>query len=71
MSMASSVESDLAALAGVRILFGHQSVGDNVLDGLRDLLVHAPGALTIEALTDVGTQEPGLDPSDKAGTKGG
>ena len=43
-------------------------MGDNILDGLRDLLVHAPGTLAIEALTDVGAQEPGLDPVDTAGT---
>jgi hypothetical protein len=48
--MASSVESDLAALAGVRIFFGHQSVGDNVLDGLRALVERDPDALTISEL---------------------
>ena len=48
--MASSVDSELAALAGRRILFGHQSVGDNILQGVRELLGHQPGALTIEAL---------------------
>jgi hypothetical protein len=32
-----SVEADLKALQGKRILFGHQSVGGNILDGMKDL----------------------------------
>jgi hypothetical protein len=54
--MATSVESDLAVLSGVRIFFGHQSVGDNILQGVVELLVHQPGAMTIETLT--GTPSP-------------
>ncbi len=60
--MASSVESDLAVLSGVRIFFGHQSVGDNILQGVVELLVHQPDALTIETLTGT-TLEPPVRPS--------
>ena len=68
MSMASSVESDLAALAGVRIFFGHQSVGENILEGVRALLTAHPGALTIAALTGTAAPEPGATPSAGAET---
>jgi hypothetical protein len=64
--MASSVESDLAALAGARIFFGHQSVGDNILQGVSELLVHQPDALTIELLP--GTAAP--DPAIRSGRAG-
>ena len=64
--MASSVESDLAALAGVRIFFGHQSVGDNILQGVSELLVHQPDALTIEMLTGTAALESAI-PSTAAG----
>lgn len=32
-----TLQSDLDAIAGARIYFGHQSVGGNILDGLADL----------------------------------
>lgn len=32
-----TIDSDLAALEGIRVFFGHQSVGENILDGVRDL----------------------------------
>jgi hypothetical protein len=42
------LKADLAVLADARILFGHQSVGANVLDGVRGLVSRlGPGALTI------------------------
>ncbi len=33
---------DLKAIEGKRIYFGHQSVGNNILDGIRDILAQAP-----------------------------
>lgn len=43
----------LAKLAERRVFFGHQSVGGNLLDGLRDLLRDQPGAkLTIVESSD-------------------
>lgn len=36
--MGDGLEHDLEMLAGRRVLFGHQSVGGNILDGLRVLL---------------------------------
>lgn len=32
-----TIDSALGALAGIRVFFGHQSVGENILDGVRDL----------------------------------
>ncbi|MEZ5288140.1 MAG: hypothetical protein R2712_25755 [Vicinamibacterales bacterium] len=34
LDVAFSLDRDLAAVAGARIVFGHQSVGGNILDGL-------------------------------------
>lgn len=39
------VEADLKAIQAKRILFGHQSVGGNILDGLRDLQNANPGGV--------------------------
>jgi hypothetical protein len=58
----SSTESPLNAvaaadwdwLAGQRVFFGHQSVGQNVVDGIRDVLADHPEI----GLRLVGTQEP-------------
>ena len=38
-----TVEADLRAIAGKRILFGHQSVGGNILEGLKELQKSNPG----------------------------
>jgi hypothetical protein len=54
--MASSVESNLATLSGVRIFFGHQSVGANIVEGLRTMLESHRGALTIIELADAAGQ---------------
>jgi len=35
---------DWKALSGARIFFGHQSVGENILEGIQDLLKENPGA---------------------------
>lgn len=45
--MIATLDSNLPALAGTRIVFGHQSVGENILDGLRDLAREAGVPLTI------------------------
>ena len=50
--MASSLASDLEALRGLRIFFGHQSVGANILEGLRTLTARTPDALTISELRE-------------------
>jgi hypothetical protein len=48
--MPQTLDDDLAALRGLRIVFGHQSVGDNLLDGLRALMAGHPDALPISEL---------------------
>ena len=52
-SMNDSASIDLEYLAQSRIFFGHQSVGEDVLNGLRDLLA-APGSPSL-AIADVRT----------------
>jgi hypothetical protein len=58
-----SLEAGLDTVARQRIFFAHQSVGANILDGLRDLLR--------EAGRDVAIAEWGQSPSPNAGTPGG
>lgn len=48
--------ADWEWLAGQRIFFGHQSVGQNIVDGIRDVLADHPEI----ALKLVGTREPEL-----------
>jgi hypothetical protein len=48
--MSPTLDHDLAALRGQRIFFGHQSVGDNLLDGVRALTAGHPDALPISEL---------------------
>lgn len=49
MSM-EQLHSDLEFLSGSRVFFGHQSVGDDILDGVRDLAQKAGVALRVEAV---------------------
>lgn len=51
------VKADLQALSQARILFAHQSVGRNILDGVRDLMREAGVTLRIERF-DEGAQAP-------------
>lgn len=51
------VKADLQALSQARILFAHQSVGRNILDGVRDLMREAGVALRIERFEE-GTPAP-------------
>jgi hypothetical protein len=55
--MASSLASDLEALRGLRIFFGHQSVGANILEGVRTLTARTPDALTISGLRETDSPE--------------
>lgn len=48
--MSRTLDHDLAALRGRRIFFGHQSVGDNLINGLRALTAGHPSALPIVEL---------------------
>ena len=50
-----TLASDLASLAGARIFFAHQSVGENILEGLRELVRGAGHDIPI---VDVGTAGP-------------
>lgn len=61
MSM-EQLHSDLEFLAGSRVFFGHQSVGENILDGIRDLAQKAGVALRVEAVEAGGEapEGPGL-----------
>ncbi len=40
-----SVYDDIAALCSMKIYFAHQSVGQNIIDGLKDLARHVPGEM--------------------------
>lgn len=53
-SGASGVEEDLATLAGRRVFFGHQSIGANILDGVRELVASRRARLGVVGLEDVG-----------------
>lgn len=46
------VESDLRTVAGARVFFGHQSVGRNILDGIRMLSERTGVAIRIEEVGD-------------------
>jgi hypothetical protein len=51
----------LDRLAARRIFFGHQSVGYNILDGVKDILRDAPRAtLRVEETTEAARVEPGV-----------
>jgi hypothetical protein len=50
--MTATLDSNLAALGSLRIVFGHQSVGENILDGLRDLAREAGVPLAIATPED-------------------
>lgn len=52
-----AVKADLQAISQARILFAHQSVGRNILDGVRDLVRETGVTLRIERF-DEGTQAP-------------
>lgn len=49
---------DLARVAGTRVFFGHQSVGMNILDGVRG--VYAAHGMTVPAIGE-GRTQPGAD----------
>lgn len=57
--MSASSAPSLAALGGLRIVFGHQSVGENILEGLRDLSREARVPLTIVTPDDPPPAGPG------------
>jgi hypothetical protein len=61
MTAAESLRSELRIVAGARVLFGHQSVGRNVLDGAAKL-AHAHGVpLHIDEAGEAGADlQPGL-----------
>jgi hypothetical protein len=48
-----SLESDLQTLAQGRVFFGHQSVGEDILNGLKDLLAERQGDSSLPALAIV------------------
>lgn len=51
--MTATLDAKLAVLAGLRIVFGHQSVGENILDGLRDLAREAGVQLAVVTPDDL------------------
>ncbi len=53
------VRRDLELLAGRTVLFGHQSVGANLLDGMRELIARHGVALRIEERNRVAGMTPG------------
>lgn len=58
--MTDRLQSDLAALEGVRIFFGHQSVGENLLEGLDALQRDSPHRVAVLALDEAGDRPPGF-----------
>lgn len=48
--MTDSLAADFASLDGVRVFFGHQSVGENILDGLRALAATAGREIAVAPL---------------------
>jgi hypothetical protein len=48
----SDLKADLGVLAGARVYFGHQSVGGNILDGLRALALESGVALRVVEVPD-------------------
>jgi lysophospholipase L1-like esterase len=55
----STVQSDLKTVASARVLFAHQSVGRNILDGVRTLSAEAGVPVRIEAIADGKPLPPG------------
>ena len=59
-SLAEVTDAQWSALAGRRVFFGHQSVGQNIMDGVGEVLLAHPGIhLTVAESADVGSA-PGL-----------
>lgn len=56
------VKADLQVVSQARVFFGHHSVGNNILEGLRDLATHAGVPLRIEEIPIAGPvpEGPGL-----------
>jgi hypothetical protein len=51
--MTAPPETDLNELTGRRVFFAHQSVGENIVDGVRDLLKSSSHAWPIVTLDDI------------------
>lgn len=56
-----ALTTDLAALKDARILFGHQSVGRNILDGLKVLASRHGVELRLEEADPGGPRRPGIE----------
>ncbi|MET0065984.1 MAG: hypothetical protein ABW076_06530 [Candidatus Thiodiazotropha sp.] len=54
-----TIAEDLEALSGVRVFFAHQSVGENILEGLQELAMQQGRALPLRDLESVITQDIG------------
>jgi hypothetical protein len=59
VKMTPEMETDLRAIAASKIYFGHQSVGGNIIDGLKDLQGGAETPLRIAVLGDLALPEQG------------
>jgi hypothetical protein len=53
-------KSDLQRVAGLRILFAHQSVGGNILDGVHTLAADKAVALQVTEAADLAPSTPGM-----------
>lgn len=54
-----TIDADLAVLKKRRIYFGHQSVGNNLLDGIRDITAEATTRLVVREITKPSEVQPG------------
>jgi len=70
--MEDGLEADLRAVAAARVLFGHQSVGRNILEGLEDLqrALHPPVVRVVELGSAGVTDDRGILLHGKVGENG-
>lgn len=55
-----SLAAQLQQLSSKRVYFGHQSVGSNILDGLRDLARESKVSLPVVKADEAGKDQPGI-----------
>ena len=58
-SMAQITPAEWQALSNRRVLFGHQSVGQNILEGIESLAAHAGVKLSVTKLQEPGSANGG------------
>jgi hypothetical protein len=68
---ASRLEQDLEIVKKLRIYFGHQSVGDNIIEGMKEVIASSNAAtLNFVTLGDIGSPTDGFFADSKIGKNG-